>query len=75
MIRTYGHQQIFDVVHNTIQGMDNNSAKAILLMVSRMLDAFRTRADDVANWPNVCSFFRSWLNSATDRGPLLTALS
>jgi hypothetical protein len=55
MIRAYGHQQIFDFVHNTIQGMDKNSAKAILQMVNRMVDAFRTRADDVANWPNVRS--------------------
>ena len=50
--------QIVDFIHNTIQGMDNNDAKAILQMVNRMLEAFRSRADDVANWPNVRSF--SW---------------
>ncbi|KAF8499632.1 phospholipase B [Russula emetica] len=44
--------QIFDRIHNTIQGMDSNSAKAILQMVDRMVEEFRTRADDVANWPN-----------------------
>jgi hypothetical protein len=59
MIRAYGHQQIFDRVHNTIQGMDKNSAKGILLMVNRMLDAFRSLSDDVANWPNVRPFSRS----------------
>lgn len=59
MIRAYGQQQIFDFINNTIEGMDKNSAKAILNMVRRMLDAFRTRADDVANWPNVRSFSRS----------------
>jgi lysophospholipase len=59
MIRAYGHQQIFDFAHNTIEGMDDNSAKALLNMVRQMLDAFRTRADDVANWPSVRSFSRS----------------
>ena len=59
MICAYGHQQIFDRIHNTIQGMDKNSAKAIFLMVDRLLQAFRSRSDDVANWPNVRSFFRS----------------
>jgi hypothetical protein len=58
-IRAYGHQQIADFVHNTIQGMDKNSAKAIFQMVDRLLEAFRSRADDVANWPNVRSFSRS----------------
>ena len=58
MIRACGHQQIVDFINNTIQGLDNNSAKAILSMVRRLLDAFRTRADDVANWPNVRSFSR-----------------
>jgi len=58
MIRAYGHQQIFDFVHNTIEGLDKSSAKAILQMVRRMLDSFRTRADDVANWPNVRLFSR-----------------
>jgi hypothetical protein len=59
MIRAYGHQQIFDFVHNTIKGMDKNSAKAILLMVDRLVEAFRSRSDDVANWPNVRSLSRS----------------
>ncbi len=58
MIRAYGHQQIFDHIHNLV-GFDKSSSKAILLLVDRMLQAFRTRADDVANWPNVCSFSRS----------------
>jgi hypothetical protein len=59
MIRAYGHQQIFDSIHKTIQGMDKNSAKAILLMVDRLVEAFRSRSDDVANWPNVRSFSHS----------------
>lgn len=42
-------------------------------MVDRLVEAFRTRADDVANWPNVRSFPRSLLNGATDRHPFLTA--
>ncbi|KAN0111415.1 phospholipase B [Russula decolorans] len=44
--------QIFDFINNTIQGMDKSSAKAILLMLDRLLEAFRSRSDDVANWPN-----------------------
>jgi hypothetical protein len=59
MIRAYGHQEIFDGIHNTIQGMDKSSAKAILLMIDRLLVAFRSRSDDVANWPNVRLFSRS----------------
>jgi hypothetical protein len=58
-MRAYGHQQIFDFINNTIQGMDKSSAKAILLMLDRLLEAFRSRSDDVANWPNVRSFSRS----------------
>ncbi len=61
------HQQILDHGRDAIQGFDNNSAKGILLMLSRMAAQFRSRADDVANWPNVCSFSRSLLKSATDR--------
>ena len=49
-------QQIFDRIDNTIQGFDKYSAKAILLILSRQLAEFRTRADDVAVWPNVRSF-------------------
>jgi hypothetical protein len=56
MIRAYGHQEIFDIGHNTVQGWDNNSAKAIALMVDRMVEEARSREDDVANWPNVHSF-------------------
>ena len=52
------HQQIFDRVHNTIQGFDQYSAKAILNILGRQLAEFRTRADDVAVWPNVRSFSR-----------------
>jgi hypothetical protein len=63
------HQQLLDDIHNTIQGMDKNSAKAILSMVDRMLETFRSRADDVANWPNVRSFSQGRLNNTTDRGP------
>ena len=52
------HQQVFDRIHNTIEGFDQNSAKGILLILSRQLAEFRTRADDVAVWPNVRSFSR-----------------
>lgn len=58
-MHAYGRQQIFDTIHNTIQGLDRSSAKAIIQMVDRIVEEFRTRADDVANWPNVCSFSRS----------------
>jgi hypothetical protein len=59
MIRAYGHQEILDRIHNTIQGMDKSSAKAILLIVDRMLEPLNSRSDNVANWPNVRSFSRS----------------
>ena len=56
MTRAYGHQEIFDFIHNTIRGLDKNSAKAILFVVDRLVEAFRIRSVDVANWPNVRSF-------------------
>lgn len=68
------HQQILDVAHNTIQGFDDSSAKSILLVLSRQLGQLRTRADDVANWPNVCSFIPSlWSEVSTDFASLLPA--
>jgi hypothetical protein len=56
MICAYCHQEIFDFIHNTIRGLDKNSAKAILFMVNRLVEAFRIRSVDVAKWPNVRSF-------------------
>ncbi|KAH9985800.1 phospholipase B [Russula compacta] len=44
--------QILDFAHNTIQGFDSSSSKGLLQLLSRQLAEFRTRADDVANWPN-----------------------
>lgn len=59
MICTPCHQEILDVAHNTIDGLDASSAKSLLLLLSRQLAELRTRADDVANWPNVRSFIPS----------------
>ncbi|KAI0256379.1 phospholipase B [Lactifluus subvellereus] len=44
--------QVLDRVHNVIVGFDGGSSKSILLLLSRQLAKLRTRADDVANWPN-----------------------
>ncbi|KAH9963851.1 phospholipase B [Russula dissimulans] len=44
--------QILDFAHNKIDGFDDSSSKSILLILSRQLAELRTRADDVANWPN-----------------------
>ncbi|KAA1473978.1 phospholipase B [Dentipellis sp. KUC8613] len=44
--------QILDFADNKIQGMDDNSAHALLQMLQRQLQDVRSRADDVANWPS-----------------------
>ena len=59
MICTPCHQKIIDVARNRIEGLDDSSSKSILLLLSRQLAELRTRADDVANWPNVRSFIPS----------------
>ncbi len=59
MICTPCHQSILDSAHDKIEGLDDTSSKSILLLLSRQLAALRTRADDVANWPNVRSFIPS----------------
>ncbi|KAJ3553109.1 hypothetical protein NP233_g12725 [Leucocoprinus birnbaumii] len=44
--------QILDFAHNTIQGFSSSDSKGILYVLQRQLAEVRTRADDVANWPN-----------------------
>lgn len=44
--------QILDFAHNTIDGFSDNDANGLLYTLRRQLDEVRTRADDVANWPN-----------------------
>ncbi|KAF5367448.1 hypothetical protein D9758_003652 [Tetrapyrgos nigripes] len=44
--------QILDFGSNTIQGFSDSDAKGLLYVLSRQLAEVRTRADDVANWPN-----------------------
>ena len=45
-------QQILDFAHNTIYQMQPNDAAGLLFVLKRQLQQVRTRADDVANWPN-----------------------
>lgn len=45
-------QQILDFAHNTISGFSSSDGAGLLYVLSRQLTAVRTRADDVANWPN-----------------------
>jgi hypothetical protein len=63
------NQQILDIALQKINGFDDTSAKGLMLVLSRQLGELRTRADDVANWPNVRSFSRSLLvgGAPTDR--------
>ncbi|KAL5528334.1 hypothetical protein ACEPAF_7470 [Sanghuangporus sanghuang] len=44
--------QILDFAHNELQDFSNNDASSLLYVLSRQLTEVRTRADDVANWPN-----------------------
>lgn len=44
--------QILDFGRNTISGYTGEDGKGLLYMLSRQLQEVRTRADDVANWPN-----------------------
>lgn len=46
-------QQILDFAHNTLQGFSSGDSNSLLYVLSRQLSQVRTRADDVANWPNV----------------------
>lgn len=45
-------QQILDFAHNTISQFSQNDGNALLYLLNRQLTDVRTRADDVANWPN-----------------------
>ncbi|KAJ7084311.1 phospholipase B [Mycena belliarum] len=44
--------QIFDFARNTLQGFDSSDSNTIVYILQRQLRSVRTRADDVANWPN-----------------------
>ncbi|KAG5716751.1 Lysophospholipase 3 [Termitomyces sp. T112] len=44
--------QILDFARNTISEFSQSDGAAILYVLSRQLKEVRTRADDVANWPN-----------------------
>ncbi|KAJ3853028.1 phospholipase B [Lentinula lateritia] len=44
--------QILDFAHNTLQGFSQSDGNGLLYVLSRQLSEVRTRADDVANWPN-----------------------
>ncbi|EJD02796.1 phospholipase B [Fomitiporia mediterranea MF3/22] len=44
--------QILDFAHNQLQGFSKGDASSLLYVLSRQLTEVRTRADDVANWPN-----------------------
>ncbi|KAJ7925224.1 phospholipase B [Mycena leptocephala] len=44
--------QIFDFAHNTLQGFSSSDSNTIIYILQRQLRSVRTRADDVANWPN-----------------------
>lgn len=41
-----------DFAHNTLQGFSQSDGNGLLYVLSRQLSEVRTRADDVANWPN-----------------------
>ncbi|KAJ3823123.1 phospholipase B [Lentinula raphanica] len=44
--------QILDFAHNTLQDFSQSDSNGLLYVLSRQLSEVRTRADDVANWPN-----------------------
>ncbi|KAJ7783055.1 phospholipase B [Mycena metata] len=44
--------QIFDFAHNTLQGFSSSDSNTFIYILQRQLRSVRTRADDVANWPN-----------------------
>ena len=45
-------QQIFDRAHNVLESFGSDGA-GLVYALQRQLQDVRTRADDVANWPNV----------------------
>jgi lysophospholipase len=45
--------QILDFADNTISGFSADDGAKFLYVLARQLREVRTRADDVANWPNV----------------------
>ncbi|RDB16981.1 Lysophospholipase 1 [Hypsizygus marmoreus] len=44
--------QLFDFARNTISSFSKTDGDGLLYVLSRQLREVRTRADDVANWPN-----------------------
>jgi len=49
---TIGWQQFLDFAHNTLSQFSNSDSTGLLYLLSRQLKEVRTRANDVANWPN-----------------------
>jgi lysophospholipase len=45
-------QQILDFGRNTLDQFSASDSQSLLYVLSRQLAEVRTRADDVANWPN-----------------------
>lgn len=45
-------QQILDFGRNTLDKFSASDSQSLLYVLSRQLQEVRTRADDVANWPN-----------------------
>ncbi|KAJ7462207.1 phospholipase B [Mycena galericulata] len=60
--------QIFDFAHNTLQGFDSDDSNTLIYILQRQLRSVRTRADDVANWPNPFSGLKpsTFEDSASD---------
>ena len=46
-------QQVLDFARNELSGFSNNDSSSLLYVLGRQLQEVRTRANDVANWPNV----------------------
>ncbi|KAF8906593.1 phospholipase B [Gymnopilus junonius] len=44
--------QILDFAHNTLSQFSESDSTGLLYLLSRQLSEVRTRANDVANWPN-----------------------
>ncbi|KAF8650407.1 hypothetical protein AX16_005214 [Volvariella volvacea WC 439] len=44
--------QLFDFARNKITSFSDSDSEGLLYVLSRQLQAVRTRADEVANWPN-----------------------
>lgn len=45
-------KQILDFANNQLDGFSDDDSAGLLYVLARQLQEVRTRADDVANWPN-----------------------